>query len=56
MDQSESTIKPVEDATSDETLADIEESEKVGDSGSDDDIASPDGALDEADELKDAEP
>ena len=50
------TIKKREDeATSKETLKDIEESEANTDAG-DDDGPSPDGALDEPDELHDADP
>jgi hypothetical protein len=50
--------KPDTDATSKEMLSDVEESEK--DSRSSEDLSgpgpSPDGALDESDELKDAGP
>jgi hypothetical protein len=45
------------DATSKETLEDLEENEQsVTDNSHDDDMPSPDGAFDESDELKDAEP
>lgn len=45
------------DATSDETVSDVEESEKNSSSSDDRDPGpSPDGRLDESDELKDAEP
>lgn len=45
------------DATSDETLEDLEENEMLDDDESDDsDLASPDGAFDDADELEDADP
>lgn len=53
------TIKKREDeATSKETLEDIEESETTPDSDASDDAdgPSPDGALDEPDELRDADP
>ena len=48
------TIKRKEDATSKETVADLED-EKSGNTD-DTDGPSPDGAFDEADELKDAGP
>ena len=45
------------DATSDETLSDVEETgNDTGSSDSSDPGPSPDGRLDEADELKDAGP
>ena len=44
------------DATSKETLSDIEESEANTDDVDDADGPSPDGALDEPDELHDADP
>ena len=45
------------DATSKETLEDLEENEQsVTDNSDDDDMPSPDGAFDESDELKEAEP
>ena len=53
------TIKKREDeATSKETLEDIEESEAMPDNGAADDAdgPSPDGALDEPDELHQADP
>lgn len=52
------TIKKREDeATSKDTLEDIEESEATPDTGDDDaDGPSPDGAFDEPDELHDADP
>jgi hypothetical protein len=53
------TIKKREDeATSKETLEDIEESEATADTGNADDAdgPSPDGALDQPDELHDADP
>lgn len=53
------TIKKREDeATSKETLEDIEESETTPDTGAPDDAdgPSPDGALDEPKELHDADP
>jgi len=49
--------KREEEATSKETLEDIEESEvDTGDSDDDSAGPSPDGALDEPDELHDADP
>lgn len=50
--------KREEEATSKETLEDIEESEATPDTGTADDAdgPSPDGALDEPDELRDADP
>jgi hypothetical protein len=57
-EQDGSTQKPDADATSKETLGDVQESEK--DSGSTADKVesgpSPDGAFDESDEIKDAGP
>ena len=52
------TIKKREEATSKETLDDIEESETTPDTGTADDAdgPSPDGALDEPKELHDADP
>lgn len=47
--------KRQEDATSKETLEDLEEAEVVSDTD-DTDGPSPDGAFDEADELKKADP
>ena len=45
------------DATSKETLEDLEKNEKsVSDNSDENNIHSPDGALDESDELKDADP
>ena len=45
------------DATSEETLSDVEETEKVTGSSDDRDPGpSPDGGIDEADEIKDADP
>ena len=45
------------DATSKETLKDLEENEAaVTDSSDDAELPSPDGAFDESDELKDADP
>jgi hypothetical protein len=46
------------EATSDETLADVEKNEQVTDSNSPsgDELPSPDGALDERDETKDSGP
>ena len=43
------------DATSKETLEDLEENESVNDSD-DNDLPSPDGAFDEDDELNNADP
>jgi hypothetical protein len=46
-----------EDATSKETLEDLEENEEVTDEAEDDgDLPSPDGLFDEGSELKDADP
>lgn len=44
------------DATSKETVEDLEEKESVTDESDDGNLPSPDGALDESDELKDADP
>jgi len=45
------------DATSKETLEDLEKNEKsVSDNSDEENMPSPDGALDESDELKDADP
>ena len=44
------------DATSKETLEDLEENETVSDESGDTDLPSPDGAFDEPDELSDADP
>jgi hypothetical protein len=44
------------DATSKETLEDLEENEVSIDESDDDDLPSPDGAFDDSDELKDADP
>ena len=45
------------DATSKETLNDLEESEAaVTDTSDDSEMPSPDGAFDDSDELKDADP
>ena len=52
--------RPDSDATSDETLADVEKNEKVNDSrtgsSSNSDVPSPDGAVDEPDAANDAGP
>ena len=46
-----------EDATSKETLKDLEENEaSVTDTSDDSEMPSPDGAFDESDDLKDADP
>ena len=46
-----------EDATSKETLEDLEENEaSVNDQSEDNDLPSPDGAYDDSDKLKDADP
>jgi hypothetical protein len=46
-----------EDATSKATLEDLDENEAPGNDDSDeDDLPSPDGAYDDSDELKDADP
>lgn len=45
------------DATSKDTLEDLEENEaSANDESDDDDLPSPDGAFDDSDELKDADP
>lgn len=44
------------DATSKETLEDLEENEDSTDTSDDDELPSPDGAFDDEDELKDADP
>ena len=44
------------DATSKETLEDLEENEASSDESDDGDVPSPDGSFDESDELKDADP
>jgi hypothetical protein len=45
------------DATSKETLQDLEENEEgVTDTSDDSEMPSPDGAFDDSDELKDADP
>ena len=43
------------DATSKETLKDVEENEAVRDTSDDSEMPSPDGAFDDSDELKDAD-
>lgn len=45
-----------EDATSKETLEDLEENESANDDSDDSDVPSPDGAFDEDDELNHADP
>jgi len=45
-----------EEATSKETLEDLEENEVEVDESDDADLPSPDGAFDDADDLKDADP
>jgi hypothetical protein len=50
------TKKRQEEATSKETLEDLEEDEVSWDEDDADDGPSPDGAFDEADELEDADP
>ena len=46
-----------EDATSKETVEDLEENEaSVSNESDDNDLPSPDGAFDDSDELKDADP
>jgi hypothetical protein len=53
----ESVKKRQEEATSKETLQDLENETSLDTDGADDsDGPSPDGAFDEADELKDADP
>lgn len=44
------------EATSKETLEDLEENEVNVDESSDADLPSPDGSFDDSDELKDADP
>ena len=44
------------DATSKETLEDVEDNEAATDESDDGSVPSPDGALDESDELKSADP
>ena len=44
------------DATSKETLEDVEENEKVSDESDDSSLPSPDGAFDESKEQKEADP
>ena len=44
------------EATSEKTLEDLEETEVDVDESDDADLPSPDGAFDDADELKDADP
>lgn len=44
------------DATSKDMLEDLEENEDSTDKSDGDDLPSPDGAFDESDELKDADP
>ena len=48
--------KPDADATSKETLSDVEDSQKVPSGGGPTDGPSPDGAFDEREEKKDAGP
>ena len=53
--------QPDSEASSKETLADLEQAEKVSDASSEDSSGgsgspSPDGSLDESDEIKDAGP
>ena len=55
-DELDTIKKRQEEATSSETLEDIEETEEVTDTSDDTDGPSPDGALDEPDELKNADP
>ena len=51
------TLKKRQDeATSSETLEDLEDEDSVNTDETDEDGPSPDGAFDEADELKDADP
>lgn len=50
-------MKPAKEATNDETLADIEENAAdEPENANTDDVVSPDGALDQDQELKDVEP
>ncbi len=44
------------DATSKETLEDLEENEQLTDEADDESLPSPDGAFDQDDELKEADP
>lgn len=44
------------EATSKQTLEDLEENEKSVDQSDEEKLPSPDGAFDESDELKDADP
>lgn len=53
MERKESVGK---DATSKETLEDLEENETVDDDYDTGDLPSPDGTFDDADELEDADP
>ena len=54
MERKESIRK---EATSKQTVEDLEENEATtGDTSDDDDLPSPDGAFDEAEEQKDADP
>ena len=55
-DELDTIKKRQDDATSDETLEDIEESEANTDDTDDSDGPSPDGTLDEPEELHDADP
>jgi len=50
------TKKRQEEATSKETLEDLEDDEVLSDDDDTDEGLSPDGAFDEPDELKDADP
>lgn len=52
----ETPKKREDEATSKETLKDIEESESIPENVSDEDGPSPDGALDEPNELHEADP
>lgn len=55
-DELDTIKKRQDDATSNETLEDIEESEANTDDADDSDGPSPDGTLDEPEELRDADP
>ena len=55
-DELDTIKKREDDATSKETLEDIEESEANTDDTDDSDGPSPDGTLDEPEELRDADP
>lgn len=55
-DELDTIKKRQDDATSNETLEDIEESEADTDETDDSDGPSPDGTLDEPEELHDADP